>query len=134
MVASRRMQLFQAEINDAIRDETIRIVLNIRNMLISEPPTGTPIDTGFASNNWWFNEGSPANSPSEPGPGGEQRIAADTTRITNVTINGQRLHITNNANYIGLLNDGSSSQTPRGFIERAILTEQFASRARQIKV
>lgn len=124
------MQLFQAEISNAIRDETITIVLNIRNMLISEPPEGTPVDTGFATNNWWFNEGSPANSPREPGPGGDQRIQADTTRIASYTLNGQTLHITNNANYIGILNDGSSSQTPRGFIERAILTEQFASRAR----
>lgn len=130
---SRAMTALQAELESAVREEVIRVTLNVRNMLIEDPPEGTPIDTGFATNNWWFNEGGPANSP-ETGTGetGQARIAQDTMAINSITINGQPLHITNNAQYIGLLNDGYSDQTPAGFVERAILTEQFASRSRVI--
>ena len=128
---SRRMLQLQAELESAVRKEVITVVLNVRNYLIEDPPTGTPIDTGFASNNWWFAEGGPADSP-ETGTAeaGAARIQADTQRIQSITINGQPLHLTNNAQYIGLLNDGSSDQTPQGFVERAILQEQFASRKR----
>lgn len=130
---SVRMLALQAQIAEAVADETRRVTLNIRNTLIDEPEDGgTPIDTGFASNNWWFNVGGPADSPTTPTPGGAARIGADTLRIATATINGQPLHITNNANYIGILNSGSSSQAPAGFVERAILREQFASRYRRL--
>lgn len=131
-MTSVRMLALQAQLAEACEDEIRRVTLNIRNILVDEPPDGTPIDTGFASNNWWFNVGSPADSPSEPTPGGEARIASDTVTITNAKINGQPLHITNNASYIGILNDGSSSQSPAGFVERAVLREQFASRFRRL--
>ena len=129
-MTSRRMLQLQAEIDQFVRKEVVTIVFNIRNMLIADPPEGTPIDTGFASNNWWFNEGGPANSPSVPTEGGAARIQSDTVKIQSITLNGQPLHLTNNAQYIGLLNDGYSDQTPANFVERAILTEQFASRER----
>lgn len=135
MARSRRMVALQAELSSAIQREVSTVVLNIRNMLIEDPPEGTPIDTGFASNNWWFNIGAPANSPEQPtgsAAAGAARIASDTLTISNITINGEPLHLTNNAQYIGLLNDGSSTQTPAGFVERAILTEQFASRQRTL--
>lgn len=131
-MTSVRMLALQAQLGGAVDDEIRRVTLNIRNILVDEPPDGTPIDTGFASNNWWFNVGSPADSPSEPTPGGAARIVSDTVTITSARINGQPLHITNNASYIGILNDGSSSQSPAGFVERAVLREQFASRFRRI--
>ena len=130
MARSAAMTRLQAQLRTAVTDEIIRVTLNIRNALVADPPTGTPIDTGFASNNWWFNIGSPAPSPRVPTAGGESRINSDTAVIAGITLNGQPLHITNNAQYIGLLNDGSSNQTPQGFVERAVVTEQFASRFR----
>ena len=125
------MLQLQAELKSAIQREVATVVLNIRNMLIEDPPEGTPIDTGFAANNWWFAAGGPANSP-ETGTAasGAARIQQDTYAIKNLTVNGQVYHLTNNAQYIGLLNDGSSDQTPQGFVERAILREQFASSKR----
>lgn len=132
MSRSAGMIRLQAQLAAAVRRETINVTLNIRNMLIADPPQGTPIDTGFASNNWWFEVGRPAPSPRTPTVGGEARMAADTVAIQSITIDGSTMHLTNNAQYIGLLNDGSSSQTPQGFVERAILTEQFASRNRVI--
>lgn len=129
---SVRMLALQAQLDEAVEDEVRRVTLNIRNTLVDEPPDGTPIDTGFASNNWWFNVGGPAGSPSSPTAGGSSRIAADTLSIATATINGQPLHITNNASYIGLLNDGSSQQSPAGFVDRAVVREQFASRYRRL--
>lgn len=131
-MTSVRMLALQAQLGNGVDDEVRRVTLNIRNNLIEDPPDGTPIDTGFASNNWWFNVGGPANSPTTPTPGGQSRIAADTLTIATATINGQPLHITNNASYIGLLNDGTSSQSPAGFVDRAVVREQFASRFRRL--
>jgi hypothetical protein len=114
-----------ADLRDFTDREVIRYVLTLRNILISEPPDGTPIDTGWASNNWWFDQGQPANSSSsntgDPEIAG-MRVEQDTVTISNIKVNGQDLHITNNVPYLGILNSGSSKQTPAGFAERAILT------------
>ena len=103
----------------------MRYVLTLRNQLIDDPPTGTPIDTGWASNNWWFSEGGPANSSDQPSGNIEtamQRIDQDTITISGIKIRGQTVHITNNVPYIARLNNGWSQQTPAGFVDRAILT------------
>lgn len=115
----------KADLQDFTDREVIRYVLTLRNILVSEPPTGTPVDTGWASNNWWFSEGGPANSPDTASGDvatSKARIEQDTVTISSITVNGQALHITNNVPYIGVLNGGSSMKTPAGFVERAILT------------
>jgi hypothetical protein len=115
----------KADLQDFTNREVIRYVLTLRNILVSEPPTGTPVDTGWASNNWWFSEGGPANSPDTASGDvatSKARIEQDTVTISSITVNGQALHITNNVPYIGVLNGGSSMQTPSGYVERAILT------------
>lgn len=114
----------KADLRDFTDREVIRYVLTLRNVLVSEPPDGTPVDTGWASNNWWFDQGQPANSPDTPTGNVEAskaRIEQDTVTISSIKVNGQELHITNNVPYIGVLNGGSSTQTPSGFVERAIL-------------
>lgn len=114
----------KADLQDFTDRQVIRYVLTLRNILISEPPDGTPILSGWASNNWWFDQGQPANSPDTPTGNVEAskaRIEQDTVTISNIKVNGQELHITNNVPYIGVLNGGSSTQTPSGFVERATL-------------
>ena len=115
----------KADVSDFSERELVRYVLTLRNQLIDDPPTGTPIDTGWASNNWWFSEGSPANSSDQTSGNIEtamQRIDQDTITISGIKIRGQTLHITNNVPYIARLNNGWSQQTPAGFVDRAILT------------
>lgn len=115
----------KADVSDFSERELVRYVLTLRNQLIDDPPTGTPIDTGWASNNWWFSEGGPANSSDQPSGNIEtamQRIDQDTITISGIKIRGQTLHITNNIPYIARLNNGWSQQTPAGFVDRAILT------------
>lgn len=111
-----------ADISDFTERETIRYILTLRNQLISDPPIGTPIDTGWATNNWWYSESGPATGFASDVNAAKQRQDADTQSIANFKLNGQTVHITNNVPYIGRLNNGYSNQTPAGFVDRAILT------------
>lgn len=121
----------KADLTDFTDREVIRYTLNLRNRLIDDPPIGTPIDTGWASNNWWFSENGPADSSSESMGNVETaiaRIEQDTMTISGLKIRGQTLHITNNVPYIARLNNGWSQQTPSGFVDRAILTAGVMTR------
>lgn len=111
-----------ADISDFTERETIRYILTLRNQLISDPPIGTPIDTGWATNNWWYSESEPATGFASDVNAAKQRQDDDTQSIANFKLNGQTVHITNNVPYIGRLNNGYSNQTPAGFVDRAILT------------
>lgn len=121
----------KADLTDFTDREVIRYTLNLRNRLIDDPPIGTPIDTGWASNNWWFSEDGPADSNTESTGNVETaiaRIEQDTMTISGIKIRGQTLHITNNVPYIARLNNGWSQQTPLGFVDRAILTAGVMTR------
>lgn len=91
----------------------------------------TPVDEGRARSNWQVNIGSPARGtrpPFFPGRGGStgaqnsaQAIFEAQSRIAGFQGEGT-IHITNNLDYIGDLNDGSSAQAPAGFVQDAVLT------------
>lgn len=111
-----------ADLSDFTQRETIRYILTLRNQLISDPPIGTPIDTGWATNNWWYSDSVPATGFASDVNAAKQRQDTDTQSIANFKLNGQTVHITNNVPYIARLNNGYSNQTPAGFVDRAILT------------
>lgn len=82
----------------------------------------TPVDTGRARANWIASLDTASSAKTEStDKGGAQAIAA-----ARATINGYdgdtnaEVHITNNLEYIGFLNDGSSAQAPSGFVRTAI--------------
>lgn len=106
--------------------------------------TVTPVDVGTAVSNWTVTLDNPAEefisafSPSERGKSrdGVRSHANDPeiTRSANLPAilasaeetlaakqPGQIIYITNNAPYIGRLNDGSSTQAPSGFVERSVI-------------
>lgn len=121
----------KADVSDFTDREVIRYTLNLRNRLIEDPPIGTPIDTGWATNNWWFSENGPADSSDKSMgniDGAWNRVMTDTDTIMALKINGQKLHITNNVPYISRLNNGWSKQTPSGFVDRAILSAGIMTR------
>lgn len=111
-----------ADISDFTERETIRYILTLRNQLISDAPIGTPVDTGWAANNWWYSDSGPATGSASDVNTAKQRQDNDTQSIANFKLNGQTVHITNNVPYIGRLNNGYSKKTPAGFVDRAILT------------
>lgn len=90
----------------------------------------TPVDTGRARSNWQANLSGPAQGtqdPYAPGVGGNTagantQAALDQARATIASHRpGQAIHITNNLDYIGKLNDGHSAQAPAGFVQTAVL-------------
>jgi hypothetical protein len=117
-----------------------KITLDIHSNLIDKPANGgTPIDTGYARSNWIPRIGKPFE-----GTVGQRPVVDYNARaigmegtigsIDNSTqqagreevASGYRIAlgpatITNNVEYIGALNNGSSKQAPKGFIERAII-------------
>lgn len=90
----------------------------------------TPVDTGRARSNWQANMRMPRTNVIEPlDPGSQLGInenanASIAISRANEEIAKHQPHediwITNNVKYIGFLNDGSSTQTPKLFVERAI--------------
>jgi hypothetical protein len=85
--------------------------------------TSTPVLSGRARANWLVERdatpagtvGSPGKNPTDapdPLPAGEAKI--------NAAQPGEAIHIGNNLDYIGALNDGHSAQAPAGFVEQAV--------------
>jgi hypothetical protein len=104
----------------------------------------TPADTGAAISNWQASSDEPNIAvvpPYAPSPRGRMingvwTHSADPTAtaqanapatvdagefIIDAIEPGHPLFITNNVPYIGVLNDGSSTQTPAGFVDRALI-------------
>lgn len=90
----------------------------------------TPVDTSQALSNWQVGVGAkPDDSigPYFPGEGGSTQSASasaalDAARqVLRTKKPGQTIYISNVLRYIGRLNEGSSSQAPAGFVERAVL-------------
>lgn len=113
----------------------------------------TPVDTGTAVSNWQVTLESPSEAvlPAfAPSPKGHKVKGVWVHKIDPlVTLGnnapsvieaaklqlqskqpGQPIYITNNLEYIQELNQGSSDQSPAGFVERAeIIAEQIAANA-----
>jgi hypothetical protein len=95
--------------------------------IVGQLKKDTPIDTGWARINWIPSIGKTVDTTagtrgqaelgqldSSPQSNGiAQLLAGYNIRMGNI-------FITNNVNYIGKLNDGSSSQAPRAFVQQAI--------------
>lgn len=123
---TRRTSMAQviAEMNDVISGHVAEIALEIHAHLVENPPTGTPIDTGWASVNWWMKTGSAPTGNDGPAGNVASRQAGQQAGIAELSSyrigNGQSVWITNGVPYIGRLNAGSSTQSPAAFVETAI--------------
>lgn len=104
----------------------------------------TPVDTGFARSNWRVGIGRvpsgtiPAHAPGSKlgiSEAGNAAVAIyDAANVLAKYKNGQEVFISNNVNYIALLNAGSSSQAGAYFIERAIAAGMASVRGGNIFV
>jgi hypothetical protein len=118
-----------ADLDRFTRGEVIALALNVNANLRSNPPLGTPIDTGWASANWVPSVGEPFDDPQarlvrDPTPGLVAARAQVAEAGVNETLSWRNgdgpLFSTNNVPYIGALNNGHSQQSPRGFVQAAI--------------
>lgn len=98
--------------------------LAVHGILVDNPPTGTPVDTGWASSNWWMAVGNKpqGNDGQEGDPGAaiaQRQIGLSEVLAYDFT-SGKTIWITDHVPYIGKLNEGGSRQSPAGFVEAAI--------------
>lgn len=90
----------------------------------------TPVDKSQALSNWIVTLDAPSGAkigPHVPGSkGSTQKASAQATIAAAKAVlankkPGQKIYITNNQPYIRKLNDGTHSQQPGAFLERAVL-------------
>lgn len=92
------------------------------NLVRAASEGGTPVDTGWARANWLVNVGTPFLAPLGEYTGKTTTVRAGTGLSSIATYKlGPKVFISNNVPYITRLNDGSSTQAPRGFVQAAIL-------------
>lgn len=116
----KNLQVLLDEVDAVASEKVVNAALEVHEMLRSNPPTGTPIDTGWASSNWTLSLDKPVDTvvgtkfavTSEP-LGIAAALQFDIRQNT-------AIYCTNNVPYIARLNDGWSKQSPRGFVDAAI--------------
>lgn len=118
-----------ADLDKFTRGEVIALALNVNANLRSSPPLGTPIDTGWASANWVMTVGEPfldskAAEIKDPTPAQVMSRAQTAERSVNDVLAWRNqdgpIFSSNNVRYIIPLNNGHSSQSPRGWVQAAI--------------
>lgn len=101
-----------------------RLTLDVTANLIED----TPVDTGWARANWVPSMGQPKLKDLPPTrPDDSQAVAGATAEqqgavagLLAYTLKRGMVFVTNNVPYILDLNDGTSTQAPTGFVQRAI--------------
>lgn len=103
------------------------------NLVRAASQGGTPVDTGWARANWLVNVGTPFLSPIGEYTGRKTTVAPNTGLASIATYKlGPKVFISNNVPYITFLNDGTSKQAPKGFVQAAI--KRAVTSARTVKV
>jgi hypothetical protein len=102
----------------------------------------TPVDTGRARSNWITTINSPNSGTIDPYSPGDKlgigetanaQAAMDQAKAVVATrMRGQSIHITNNLEYIGELNRGTSKQAPSNFVGKAVLAAVNAIRSTKV--
>lgn len=126
-----QIDIIVADLDKYTQGEVIALALNVNANLRSNPPLGTPIDTGWASANWVPSVGEPKIVDGEPADRKEGPTPAEVAQRAQLAAEGQNdvlswrledgpIFSTNNVPYIAALNNGHSPQSPRGFVQAAI--------------
>lgn len=104
-----------------------KLTLDIVANLVSAPDTGygTPVDTGWARANWVPEIGKPITDTAgtrEQAERGHITLGNQQAGLAKVATSYREgpIFISNNVPYILRLNEGSSKQAPKGFIQNAI--------------
>lgn len=110
-------KLISDELLNIIKDESIELTKNVT----IEIKDLTPVDTGHAMSNWIPTIG----KPNEKIIGSKQDVSEveykkSMDELNGYELNKGNLYLTNNVEYIELLNEGHSSQAPRAFVQIGI--------------
>jgi hypothetical protein len=97
-----------------------RIVKKAAGAALQSVVSATPVDTGRARGGWQVGAGiAPQGESNRLDPGGGGTIGAGLSKVRSARP-GQTVFISNNVDYIGFLNQGSSSQAPANFVGIAV--------------
>ena len=131
---SRRIRTRAAKVSKNTDGLVRKVILAVDQAVV----LATPVDTGRARANWRPSIGAMDTStlpePNNPGSGLRQALA-DGEAVAAKYKGGNHsptVHITNSLPYIQYLNDGSSKQAPRNFVNTAILLAISAVRQARI--
>ena len=111
-----------------IRKVVLDVVANLRKAGVDG---GTPVDTGWARANWIPSHG--GDSPTTPAGSklsvgvAEAALQAGIGSLLSYKLLSGPVYVTNNVPYILRLNDGSSTQAAKGFVQAAITAAVVSS-------
>ena len=105
---------------DQVEVQAGRIVAQTAQIISQTVILATPVDTGRARANWQIGIGSPVivETP-ERDQAGATTIARNASKLA-IGSRARTIFLSNNVDYIGDLNAGSSSQAPANFVEIAV--------------
>lgn len=127
---AKRMRQLGVEIEEGAD----RQVINTANAINTTVIIATPVDTGRARANWQAGVNTAKkNKIDDTDQGGSETMDRNRSVIRSRR-GGESVFLSNNLDYIGRLNAGSSAQAPAGFVEQAVQAGVVAlSRARILK-
>jgi hypothetical protein len=130
---AKRMDRLPDQIEQAASNVVVKVVKAIDRDVVPH----TPVDTTEALSNWQAelnrpaSVGLPAIFPGQAGstaPQSQEAAIAHVDRALKAKKPGEPVFLSNLADHIVLLNNGSSSQEPKGFVERAALIGRLTAR------
>lgn len=126
-----------------IPEEANRIKKEVATAVATDLIVVTPVDESTALSNWQVGINAPVTFPLPaivPGHKGSTENQSTTEAIAHAdrvikdVDPGEKTYVSNVLDYIGPLNDGSSSQEPAGFVERAVLLGRITVREARIRL
>lgn len=130
---AKRMERLPGQIEQAASNVAVSVVKAIDRDVVPH----TPVDTTEALSNWQAGINEPVYLPLPaifPGKGGstapqsQGAAISHVDRVLQLKEPGEPVFLSNLARHIKLLNNGSSSQEPKGFVERATLIGRLVAR------
>lgn len=129
-VFAKRIRALAVDVDERIDSAVVQTAIVANQTVVA----ATPVDTGRARANWVVGLDKPIrDTHEEVDQSGQETNAINKTQIKKRK-SGQTIYISNNLDYIGDLNDGSSSQAPANFVGIAVrAAEVFLRRKKIIK-
>lgn len=104
-----------------------KVVKKITLDMTANLQQATPVDTGWARANWVPAIGLPYTAnlenvrpTSQSASGARSQQQSGIAAVGGYSLKMGKVFVSNNVPYIMILNDGSSTQAPAGFVQRAI--------------
>jgi len=135
MATSRNGDQFRRRLDLIARSVGSALDRAVRKAALAADQTAvlaTPVDTGRARANWIVTVGDPAGEADRPNDkSGQSAIAQGQGQIA-ARRPGETIYITNNVEYIGFLEEGSSAQAPNGMLQAARQVAEAVARGARV--